>query len=422
MRPHLLLGLFLSTAVLLPSRIATAQGDEGEDSEEKAAKHFAEGRKLYQEGKYKEAITELLKAFSLRPAPPILLNVARTYEKLGDNKNALLFYKRFLLKARLVDPSRPMVEQVVRKLEGGTQPAAPQGKPDPSTATAAGSKTEPGPGPTTTPPSNGEPPTAATAPAQGGTRVLQVIHTPVDSAKVRTPVTIIAELPPEVTKAKLWVYFRRGGESRFRHLELGAQGEAFVVRIPARYLTSTSLQYFLEAKNENQTVARAGSKHNPQIIVVEGGRAPNQPGRVVELRSPYRTWIWVGAASGTALLGGSLAMALLAKNRASAMEDLAQGGSAAKTNCGAVGICSFDQKARAFESEGKKFATAGGVLLGVGIAALGATGVMWYLDHTWLKRKRAELASGTGKVNVVRFSGAPWANEDGGGFVGRIDF
>ena len=55
----------------------TDDADE-EEEEDAAAKHFANGRRLYGAGKYAEAIEELLKAYKLRPAPPILLNIGLT--------------------------------------------------------------------------------------------------------------------------------------------------------------------------------------------------------------------------------------------------------------------------------------------------------------------------------------------------------
>lgn len=379
-------------ALLLAWTPSFAQDDaipDEADEEEQAAKHFAEGRKLYAEGKHKEAIDALLKAYTLRPAPPILLNIGRTYEKLDEKKKALEYYQRFLEKARLVDPNRKVVEKLVRKLEQETGIRV--------TGVGAGADT---------------PDAARTAEdAGGGARTEQMIHTPVDSAKVRESIVVSAELPPQVGADKVWVHFRKAGERDFRTLEMAPQGDAFVVRIPGKHVTSTSLQYFIEATRAGQKrgVARAGTRSTPHIVVIEGGRAPSAG--AVEIRSPYRTWIWVSAAGTAAFIGGTIAMAVMASDRASAVEVAAEKPEA------------FDARARAWESEGKTFAAMGKLFLGVGIAAAGATAYLWYRDRKYLREQREALtASGHGPIRSVRFSGGPWASDTGGGFVGRIDF
>ena len=414
MRLHLrllLLPLVLTLCLSAPRAFAQEESDGGSE-EDKAAEHFAAGRKLYTQGKYKEAIEELLKAYELRPAPPILLNIGRTYEKVGDKPKALEFYKKFLLKARTVDPNRAQVEKLVKQLEqetGSKGPAAGGAADTPAPTGGAGS-----------PAGEGE------APAPTGKA--QLIHTPVDNAKVRQPVTILAELPSQVKADRLWVYFRKAGETEFRRLQMAAQGDAFVAQIAAQHMTSTSLQYYVEAvRTEAKEVVAAstGSKFNPHIIVIEGGRAPivGQTGPV-EIRSPYRLWIWVGAAGTVALLGGGIAMAVLAGNRSSAVQTLAEDsckGGCAKDPPVAAPTKPFDERAQGWESEGKAFAATSAVLLSFGIAAAGVTGYLWYRDRKYVREQRANLAAGP-RPNVVRFLAAPWASPSGAGFVGRIDF
>jgi hypothetical protein len=404
MTRHLRLTLLLLAIGLVPAPMAFAQ-DEGsaEDEEEQAAKHFAQGRKLYAEGKYKEAIEALLKAYDLRPAPPILLNIARTYEKLGDKKNALKFYKEFLLKARNVDPNRPQVEAVVKTLE--RQVSGKTGAVTSSDGT--------------------ETPTAATTDDGSSSRPAgraQLIHTPVDSVRVRTPITLVAEMPPGVVADRLVVYFRKGGETSFRELPMQPQGDAFVVQIPANFVTSTSLQYFLVAAHgpgRGVIVAQAGTKVTPHIVVIEGGLPPGVDLSKMEIRSPWRTWAWVGTATTAAFVGLAVVGMTLAKDRASAVETAAQascGALCSKGGATAVPTERFDLRARDWESQGQSFATVGYVFLGLGIAAAGATAYLWVQDQMYLKQERARRAL------LVRFLGAPWVAAGGAGFAGRIDF
>ena len=384
---------------------------EGEDEEEQAAKHFAAGRKLYGEGKYKKAIEELLKAYNLRPAPPILLNIGRTYEKLNDKKNALKFYKEFLLKARMVDPSRPQVEAVVKELE---KQAGKTG----AVTSAAGTDT----------------PTALRT-DEGDTTVpqgrLQMIHTPVDSAKVDQPITVMAELPPRVAADRVLLYFRKTGEVGFRQLPMELQGETYVARIPGTVVTSTSLQYYIEAQKgtgKGAVVAVAATRSTPHIVVVEGGMAPTiGPVKEDTIRSPYFKWMWVSASATAAFLAvGGLGVGLMV-DRKNAMERWVHQQSckdgtpcADPNNKTAVPTQTFDVKARDWESEGQMFSKLGISFLVLGGVALAATGALIYLDRGWVKQERTRRTRGD--TTPQRFLAAPWASPDGAGVVGRVDF
>lgn len=410
-RHRLTIKLLVLLAVLAAPALSLAQdeggGDTSEDEEEQAAKHFAAGRKLYSEAKYKEAIEELLKAYNLRPAPPILLNIARTYEKLGDKQNALKFYKEFLQKARLVDPNRPQVEAVVKELEKGQK-----GKTGALT-TASGTET----------------PTATTT-VDGGTVPVgkqQMIHTPVDTAKVRQPITIMAELPPGVVAERVLCHYRRSGEQRFQSIPMEAQGETYVGRIPGNAVVSTSLQYFLEAQKGGKGVALAGSKTTPHIIVIEGGHA-FLPGKEDAIRSPYWKWTWVGVGVTAAMLAGAVAFPVLAADRQNALETRAKD---PVNNCNAacqagngVPKLPFDgngEQARTWESEGQAFAAAGKAFIVLGATAAAATGALFYLDRRWVKRERAKRAFSEERGGP-RFLAAPYAGPGGAGVLGRVDF
>ena len=58
---------------------------------------YHEGRALYQEGRYREAITRLKAALELDPdSPNLMYNVARVNELLGNLDEAIEYYKRYL--------------------------------------------------------------------------------------------------------------------------------------------------------------------------------------------------------------------------------------------------------------------------------------------------------------------------------------
>ena len=430
--PRWIAVLFIALVGLSSPTLVYAQEEEV-DEEEQANKHFANGRKLYTEGKYHEAISELLKAYNLRPAPPILLNIGRTYEKLNDKKKALKFYKEFLLKARMTNAQRPLVEKVVKTLNkevGGTTGAvtSSSGMDTPDAAT-----------------------TTDTDPGVKTPRIAQLIHTPVDSAKLNTAITLMAELPPNVEADSLVVRFRKRGERRFRSAFMEPQGEAFVTQIPPHHVTSTSMQYFIEALatkgNALKIVARAGAKGMPHIIVIEGGRiigpgpgrGPEDPNAItgpeVDVKSPYRTWIWVGAGATAAFLAVGLAGSFLAMDRANAMEMRATeqscpaskkipGGKPTKS-CEMMEVPPsrpFDGDVRDWESEGKTFSAMGQVFIALSITAAAATGVMWFMDRKYVKEQRRKKLANSDNDSGIRVMGAPWASPTGGGIMGRIDF
>jgi hypothetical protein len=253
-----------------------------------------------------------------------------------------------------------------------------------------------------------------------------MIHTPVDSAKVNQPITVMAELPPRTEVDRVVLFIRRGGETRFRELPMELQGETYVAKIPARYVTSTSLQYYIQAlkgTGRGSIRAETGSKTTPNIVVIEGGRAPRLGNeKPIEIRSPFRTWVWVSGSVAVALIGGGVAGALLARDRESAIErwaeekscdDLCQAGKAPPR-------LTFDNKARDWESEGKTFALMSQIMFAVGVAAAGATAYLWYRDHKYVKEERErQMVQGPPPVRVMA---APWADDTGAGLMGRVEF
>jgi hypothetical protein len=405
-----------------------AEGGETKtvDEEEQAAKHFANGRKLYGEEKYEEAISELLKAYEMRPAPPILLNIARTYEKLKDKKNALRFYKEYLLKARMMDPNRPMVEKVVKELEaevgGGTG----------AVTSAIGTET------TEVEQAGGVEPGVEMA------RKPSMIHTPVDSGKYTEPITLMAELPPNVEANFVVVQYRQGGELKFRQMAMEQQGEAYVGKIPAKHVTSTSIQYYIEAINTRKgVVAVSGTKRNPHIIVIEGGKrivqGPADGADKIDVgNSPYWVWMWVAGGLTVASFGVGGAMGALAADRSNALSQHATERSCTKPCRNATVAGQFhsnppkypwDHKLSSgsgpedWESEGKTFDSVFIAMMAVGGAAAVATAVLVFFDRKWHRDAKLRLeANELPRTRSVRFLGSPWISPEGAGVMGQITF
>src|SRR5688572_19522446 len=61
-----------------------------------ARKLFDDGERAYNLGEHDRAVDLFKKAYEQWPEPAFLFNVAQTYRQIGNCKQALFFYKRFL--------------------------------------------------------------------------------------------------------------------------------------------------------------------------------------------------------------------------------------------------------------------------------------------------------------------------------------
>jgi len=96
------------TAPTTPSASAVADAEIDE--------HVAQGHRLYQLGRYQEAIAEYRRAYELRADPSFLFQIAESYRQLGATEQALFYYDRYL--AGAADGSdRDTAEQRVGELE-----------------------------------------------------------------------------------------------------------------------------------------------------------------------------------------------------------------------------------------------------------------------------------------------------------------
>ncbi len=78
--------------------------------------HVAQGHRLYQLGRYQEAIAEYRRAYELRADPPFLFQIAESYRQLGATEQALFYYDRYLAGAA-DGTDRDAAEERVSELE-----------------------------------------------------------------------------------------------------------------------------------------------------------------------------------------------------------------------------------------------------------------------------------------------------------------
>lgn len=73
-----------------------AAGPALADSRVEAKRHFKLGMALIAQQHYDDGIAELLEAYTIRPHPNVLFNIAKAHEAAGRPADALTFYRRYL--------------------------------------------------------------------------------------------------------------------------------------------------------------------------------------------------------------------------------------------------------------------------------------------------------------------------------------
>ena len=117
-------------AVVAVCTVLTLAADAHADAP-KARAHYERGTSLYQVGEYRQALEEFKQAHIEKGDAAFLYNIAQCYRQLGESKDALTFYRRYLTLAPETS-LRPEVEKRIHELESATAtsdaptvPAAP---------------------------------------------------------------------------------------------------------------------------------------------------------------------------------------------------------------------------------------------------------------------------------------------------------
>ena len=108
--------------LLLPAAAAA-------DARVEARKRFKQGMAQIHDEQFEEGIKQLLEAYSIKPHPNVLYNVAKAYESLHRYEEALSFYRRYL-------DSDPPDSTDVRKAIARLEPLLPKTKPKEPEVTA----------------------------------------------------------------------------------------------------------------------------------------------------------------------------------------------------------------------------------------------------------------------------------------------
>jgi tetratricopeptide (TPR) repeat protein len=84
---------------------------------ERARTLFTEGTRHYQAGRLDEALERFLDAWRILRSPELAYNVARTYERMGEARRGIEFYRHYLRRAAPDAAEREDVERRIRELE-----------------------------------------------------------------------------------------------------------------------------------------------------------------------------------------------------------------------------------------------------------------------------------------------------------------
>lgn len=105
-----------------------------------ARRSFRNGMSLIAEGKFDEGIARLLEAYSIKPHPNVLYNIARAYQDWGKLAEALDYYRRYLAASPADSATvQATVLQLEDKLQATQQPqvSRPPPPPPPSPSSSA---------------------------------------------------------------------------------------------------------------------------------------------------------------------------------------------------------------------------------------------------------------------------------------------
>jgi hypothetical protein len=102
-------------------------------SEDEARQHYRQGREYYEQGRYEEALRSFTAANKVKPSPLLDYNMARCHEKLGNNKEAVAAYERYLAGQPYASNRDEVAERIAELKQAEAPPPTPPPTPPPAT-------------------------------------------------------------------------------------------------------------------------------------------------------------------------------------------------------------------------------------------------------------------------------------------------
>ncbi len=383
---------------------------------EAAKKAFAEGKALHDAGNLHDAIEKFKESYRLTKNPLLLYNIGFTMDEASQKDPslkdlALFYYRKFLSDAPQNAAQRATVADRVKALEKDKLEADLNAPPTT---------------PTTPPTTPTTPTTPSTTPTEPPARHIQIKpagtydiadfeHQVVDTAPPGKPLDVTAFVPEDSG----WVVtlnYRGAGDASFTSKVMKWHYKELVARIPARKMSGSTIQYYIEVKDQAGTkVTSSGKSASANLVTIDASAqprffpditdepetttttgttenpiGPNQnPGGPSDVptgdglfdvgskKFKYAKWGTTGGAA--VLFAGSLIFYIQAGNQAQALVDDAK-----STHPGCATLpCTFDKYDRDLQSAGKLDQTLSQLTFGVGLVATAAAGYLWYrqLSH-----------------------------------------
>jgi tetratricopeptide (TPR) repeat protein len=394
-------------ALALPHSTAHAQAPTPEQLDQ-AKKAFAEGKALYDAKKLVEAAEKFKESYKLSKNPLLLYNVGLALDEAKQRPQALVFYRKFLADAPPEATQRAIVTDRVKVLEEEEMNATM----GPGPGTGGGSATET------------HDPTKIKPAGTYGPNDFQ--HQIVDTAPPGKPLDITASVP-EDSGFTVTLFYRGSGDAKFTGKDMKWRYKELVARVPAAKVAGSSIQYYIEVKDQTgNVVTRSGKSTSPNLIDVQIGAPPRfypdltdegtevsatetkrhdeenplggpnnqehdtEPDHVQHAVVPegpkdgfldpgstkFRYTKWGSTYAAVGLIGIAVTFNILAHNQANALQnDL--------NDCpmGGTPPCRpFDSYDKDLQDAGKRDQTISNVALGFGIAATAVAGFYWYKE------------------------------------------
>ncbi|HUJ57184.1 MAG TPA: hypothetical protein VLX92_01765 [Kofleriaceae bacterium] len=429
---------FAVLAAVAPTR---AFADEPPTADQLAAakKAYADGKALHDAGKLLDAVDKFKESYRLSKNALLLYNIGLTLDEAGQKDSALLYYRQFLADAPPSASQRATASERVKALEKEkleadlnatskpdktTKPDKPQSRPD-KTYKPAG----------TYGPSDFQ-------------------HNIVEDAPPGKPLDVTASVP-EDSGFVVTLNFRASGDAAFTTKRMQWRYKELVGRIPAAKMSGSSIQYYLEVKDQAGTViTRSGKASSPNLINLDPSAKerfypdftdegttesaqvrhededPLHPSQHTDEPTPtpsephdqpsgpgdgftdvgsdkFKYTKWGTTAGAATLLAASILTYVLAGQQASDLVNDSK-------SCGTPPCREFDhQYDAAWQSTGKRYQTISNVTFGVGLAATAVAGYFWYRELT--AKKHGELRVGAKQSPESTLVIGP---SIGGGFAG----
>ena len=411
-------------------------GDEKPTKEQldQAKAAFAEGKSLHDQGKLVEAVDKFKESYRLSKNPLLLYNIGLTLDEAGQKDNALLYYRKFLSDAPQSAAQRPTATERVKVLEkekleadlnGGTKTEPVKTEPVKTEPT----RTEP----TKTEPAKTEPVKPVKIKPPGTYKAEDFQHQLVDSAPPGKPLDVTAFVP-EDSGWTVQLFFRGAGDAGFTAKTMKWRYKELVARIPAAAMKGSTIQYYIEVKDQSGAkVTSSGKSTNPNLVTIDTGAAarfypdmPDDDGKLPNVSTastgghededPLKgahhdenpiggpvggdqhdtgeggvtpKWVLWGATGASALfIGVGITTYVMAGNQASNIQN-----DRTTSQCSTPPCRPFDSFDQNFQDAGQRYQTISNVTLALGVIGAGVSGYLWYRES---KHKKHDMVQSDG--------------------------